>query len=177
MIYTKTPIDGVVVVDIEKREDDRGFFARTFCEEEFRQHGLESHIAQCSTALSVRRGTLRGMHYQREPHGEVKLVRCVRGGVYDVVVDVRPKSPHFRRWFGVELNANNRRMLYIPRGVAHGYLTLEDDTEIAYQMSTAYNPDAAIGVRWNDRAFGIEWPFEPTVMAERDRSYADFPLS
>lgn len=174
MRYTETPIGGTFLVDLEPVEDHRGFFARTFCEEEFRRRGLEAHFAQSSIAFSARRGTLRGMHFQREPHAEVKLVRCTRGGVYDVVIDLRPHSPTFRQWLGAELTAANRRMLYIPTGLAHGYLTLEDETEISYQMSAPYHPGAAAGVRWDDPAFAVRWPFEPVVMAGRDRTYPDF---
>nr|MDQ3283023.1 dTDP-4-dehydrorhamnose 3,5-epimerase [Acidobacteriota bacterium] len=158
-------------------EDHRGFFARTYCEEEFRAHGLETHFAQSSIAFSSRRGTLRGMHYQREPFGEVKLVRCTRGAVYDAVIDLRPGSPAFRQWFAVELTAENRRMLYIPKGFAHGYQTLEDETEISYQMSTPYHREAAAGVRWNDPAFAVRWPIEVAVIAERDDDYPDFQVS
>lgn len=177
MKYAGTPIDGTFLVDLEPVEDHRGFFARTFCEDEFLRRGLEPHFAQSSIAFSARRGTLRGMHYQREPHAEVKLIRCTRGGVYDVVIDLRPGSRTFRQWFAAELTAANRRMLYIPRGLAHGYLTLEDETEISYQMSSPYHPDAAAGVRWDDPAFAVHWPFEPAVIAERDRTYPDFQVT
>lgn len=174
MRYSETPLSGVYVLDLEPVEDHRGFFARTYCEDEFRDRGLETHFAQASIAFSSRRGTLRGMHYQRDPHAEVKLLRCTRGAVYDVVIDLRPDSRTLRRWFAAELSAANRRMLYAPHGFAHGYLTLEDETEISYQMSAPYHADAAAGVRWNDPAFGVQWPFDPIVMAERDRSYPDF---
>ena len=177
MKFTETPIGGVYVIDVEPVEDHRGFFARTFCEDEFRARGLETHFAQASIAFSARKGTLRGMHYQRDPWAEVKLVRCTRGGVYDAVIDLRPLSPTFRRNFAVELTADNRRLLYVPKGLAHGYQTLEDDTEISYQMSTPYHPEAAAGVRWNDPAFGVRWPAEVTVIAERDAAYPDFPVS
>lgn len=176
MKFVTTPISGVVLVDLEPVEDDRGFFARTYCEEEFRRHGLETHIAQCSVALSLRKGTLRGMHYQRDPHSEVKLVRCIRGAVYDVVVDIRPDSATFRQWFATELNAANRRAIYIPHGIAHAYQTIEDETEISYQMSSAYNAEAAAGVRWDDPAFAVRWPLEVTAITERDLSYPDFPV-
>jgi dTDP-4-dehydrorhamnose 3,5-epimerase len=172
--YTGTSIGGVFLVDLQPVDDDRGFFARTFCEDEFLRHGLEPHFAQSSIAFSKRRGTLRGMHFQREPHAEVKLVRCTRGAVYDVVIDLRPHSPTYLHWFAAELSAANRRMLYVPHGLAHGYLTLEDETEISYQMSAPYHPEAAAGVRWDDPAFGIHWPIDVTVIAERDRSYPDF---
>lgn len=174
MRFTGTPLAGVVVIDPEPVEDHRGFFARTFCEAEFRAHGLEPHFVQSSIAFSARKGTLRGMHYQRDPHAETKLVRCTRGRVYDVAIDLRLDSPTFRNWFAVELTASNRRMLYVPVGFAHGYLTLDDDTEITYQMSSAYHAEAAAGVRWDDPTFGIRWPAPVTVLAERDRTFPDF---
>jgi dTDP-4-dehydrorhamnose 3,5-epimerase len=174
--FTEAAIGGVYVIDIEPVEDHRGFFARTFCEDELRARGLETHIAQSSIAVTARKGTLRGMHYQREPWGEVKLVRCTRGAVYDAVIDLRPRSSTFRQWFAVELTADNRRLLYVPKGLAHGYQTLEDDTEISYQMSTPYHPEAAAGVRWNDPAFGVRWPIDVTAIADRDAAYPDFPL-
>jgi dTDP-4-dehydrorhamnose 3,5-epimerase len=172
--FTETRIGGVFLVDLEPVADDRGFFARTYCEEEFRRNGLEPRIAQSSMAFNARRGTLRGMHFQREPHSEVKLVRCTSGGVYDVVIDLRADSPTFRQWFGTELTARNRRMIYIPHGIAHGYQSLEDETEISYQMSAPYRPEAAAGVRWDDPAFAVRWPLEVTAITERDRSYPDF---
>ena len=174
MKFTEMPIAGVILVELEPASDDRGFFARTYCREEFTRHGLDPEIAQCSMAFSAKAGTVRGMHYQRDPHGEVKLIRCTRGAVYDVVVDLRSDSSTFRRWYGVELSADNRRMLYIPRGIAHGYQSLQDGTEISYQMSTPYHPEAAAGVRWDDPAFGVIWPLEVTVIAERDRTYPNF---
>lgn len=177
MKYTETPIGGLFLIDLEPVEDERGFFARTFCEEEFRRRGLESHFTQCSIAFSRRKGALRGMHYQRDPHAEVKLVRCTRGGVYDVAIDLRPDSPTLGQWFAAELTAMNRRMLYVPTGLAHGYQTLEDETEISYQMSAPYHPEAAAGVRWNDPAFGVSWPLDVTVIAQRDNSYPDFRAS
>lgn len=176
MRFTETPLGGAFLIDLEPVEDERGFFARTYCEEEFRSRGLDSRIAQCSMAFSRRRGTVRGMHYQREPYAEVKLVRCTRGGVYDVIIDLRPHSPTFRHCFAAELTAANRRMLYIPTGFAHGYQTLEDATEITYQMSTPYHPEAAAGVRWDDPAFGVRWPLAVSVIAERDLSYPDFAV-
>jgi dTDP-4-dehydrorhamnose 3,5-epimerase len=174
MKYTGSPLGGVYVVEVEPVEDDRGFFARTFCEDEFSRQGLETRFVQSSIAFTKRKGTLRGMHYQRDPYAEAKLIRCTRGAVYDAVIDLRPDSPTFRHWFGVELTAENRRMLYVPKGFAHGYQTLMDETEISYQMSAPYYPDAAAGVRWNDPAFGIRWPIDVTVIADRDRDYPDF---
>lgn len=176
MRFLETPIDGLWLIELEPAPDPRGFFARTFCENEFRARGLEPHVAQCGLAFSAREGTLRGMHYQREPHEEAKLVRCTRGAVYDAAIDLRPDSATFCQWFAVELTAENRRMLYIPKGLAHGYQTLQDETEITYQMSTAYRPEAAAGVRWNDPAFGVTWPREVTVIAERDATYRDFQV-
>lgn len=175
MRFTPTPIPGAYLVDIQPAEDERGFFARTYCEDEFRGNGLESHFAQGSIAFSKRKGTLRGFHYQRDPHAEVKLIRCTRGAVYDVVIDLRPHSLTFRQWFPAELTAGNRRMLYIPKGLAHGYQTLDDDTEISYQMSDPYHPEAAAGVRWDDPAFAVRWPLDVTVISEQDRSWPDFP--
>lgn len=176
MKFQPTRIEGLFLIDIEPVADERGFFARTYCEDEFRKHGLDPRIAQSSISFNPRRGTLRGMHYQREPHSETKLIRCTRGSVFDAVVDLRGDSPTFLQWFGVELTAANRRMLYIPRGLAHGYLSLEDDSEISYQMSAPYHPESASGVRWNDPAFGIAWPIAVEVVADRDRAYPDFQL-
>lgn len=174
MKFTETEIAGLWVIELEPARDHRGFFAPTFSEDDFRARGLESRVAECSIAFTARAGTLRGMHYQREPHGQAKLVRCTRGALYDAVIDLRPDSATWRRWFAVELTAENRRMLYIPTGLAHGYQTLDDGTEIAYQMSSPYQPGAAAGVRWNDPAFGVAWPREVTVIAERDATYPDF---
>lgn len=176
MIFRETPIPGAFVVEPERIEDERGFFARTWCEREFREHGLDPRLAQCSVSFNRRAGTLRGMHYQAAPHGEAKLVRCTMGAIYDVVVDLRPDSPAFRRWTAVELSARNRRMLYIPQGLAHGFQTLEPDTEVFYQISEFYHPESARGVRWNDPAFGIEWPeAAERVLSDRDAGYPDFP--
>jgi dTDP-4-dehydrorhamnose 3,5-epimerase len=177
MKFEPTRIPGAVIIDIEPIEDDRGFFARTFCRQEFEQHGLSPHIAQCSISFNRKRGTLRGMHYQAAPHEEAKLVRCTRGSLYDVIVDLRPTSPAFRKWISVELSGASFRMLYVPEGVAHGYLTLEDDTEVFYQVSENYAPQYTRGVRWDDPAFGIEWPLPVAVIAQRDRSYPDFDKS
>ena len=174
MIFTETPLKGAYVIDPERLADERGFFARTWCRREFEAHGLNPELAQCNISYNRRKGTLRGMHYQVAPHAETRLVRCTSGAVYDVIVDLRPQSATFKRWFPIELTADNRRMLYIPEGVAHGFFTLCDDTEVFYQMSGFYAPECARGVRWNDPAFGFEWPDEIQVMAERDRSYPDF---
>lgn len=175
MIFTPTELDGAYVVDLEPREDERGFFARAWAQDEFGAHGLSTDVVQANIAFNRRKGTLRGMHFQREPHAEAKLVRCTRGALYDVIVDLRPGSPTQARWIGVELTADNRRMLYVPEGFAHGYQTLVDDTEAHYQVSAAYAPDAEGGVRWDDPAFGIEWPDpDPSVMSDKDRSWPDY---
>jgi len=171
---TPVPLRGAWLIDVERIEDERGFFARTWSAEELAAAGLSTTLVQCSISFNHRRGTLRGMHYQADPHGETKLVRCTMGAVWDVVVDLRRQSPTFRQWFGAELSAENRRTLYIPPGFAHGFITLTDATEVLYQMGTPYVPEAARGVRWNDPAFGIDWPFAPAVIAERDARYADF---
>jgi len=172
-----TGLQGVHVVEIEALEDARGMFARTFCADEFRRLGLDPHVAQCSVSSSLRRGTLRGLHWQAAPHGEAKLVRCVKGAVYDVALDLRPDSPSFRIWVAVELDAGRHEALYLPEGVAHGYQTLADDCEMYYQMSIAYHPEAARGVRWNDPAFSIRWPIANPILAERDATYPDFKLN
>lgn len=173
MIFNKTPLSGALVIDLDRKYDERGFFARSWSEDEFRQHGLNPRIVQCSVSFNEKRGTLRGMHYQEEPHGETKLVRCTSGAIYDAVVDLRRDSPTYLQWFGVELSADNRRMLYIPKSFAHGFVTLADGAEVFYQMGDDYHPDAARGVRWNDPKVGIDWPLRPTVINQRD---AEWPL-
>jgi dTDP-4-dehydrorhamnose 3,5-epimerase len=173
--FTPTPIPGAVVIDLEPIADDRGFFARTWCADELEAHGLSSRVVQCSVSYNRRKGTLRGMHFQTAPHEEVKIVRCVRGSIRDVIVDVRPASPAFKRWFGVDLSAANGRALYVPAGVAHGFQTLEDDSEVAYQISERHHQESARGVRWDDPAFGIAWPpAEARIIHPRDLGYADF---
>jgi dTDP-4-dehydrorhamnose 3,5-epimerase len=172
VIFTASSIEGMFLIDIERREDERGFFARTFCEAEMRAHGIEMHVAQCNVSWCRARGTLRGLHYQADPHAEPKIVRCTRGALWDVALDLRKASPTYRHWAGVELTADNRRMVYLPAGLAHGFLTLADDTEAFYEMGAPYAADAARIVRWNDPAFAIDWPFEPAVMAPKDRECA-----
>ncbi|HEX2123212.1 MAG TPA: dTDP-4-dehydrorhamnose 3,5-epimerase [Thermoanaerobaculia bacterium] len=171
MIFTETELAGAFVIDVEPLADERGFFARTFCEDELRARGLDAHIAQCNLSWNRARGTLRGLHYQAAPNEETKIVRCTRGAIWDVIVDLRPDSATHNRWFAVTLTADNRKMLYVPRGFAHGFITLADDTEVFYEMGTAYVAGAARGVPWNDPAFAIEWPIAPAVISERDRSY------
>jgi dTDP-4-dehydrorhamnose 3,5-epimerase len=172
--FRETPVDGVLVVELERFEDERGSFARTFDIAQFAERGLDVRVDQCSTSFNARAGTLRGMHYQAAPHGEVKLVRCTRGAIFDAVVDLRPESPSFMGWFGAELSAENGDALYIPEGCAHGFLTLADASEVLYQIATPYVPEATRGVRWSDPAFGIEWPAAPLIMSQRDAEYPDF---
>ncbi|MGA8222572.1 MAG: dTDP-4-dehydrorhamnose 3,5-epimerase [Candidatus Acidiferrales bacterium] len=173
MIFKSTEIVGAFLIEPEKIEDARGFFARTFCRREFGMHGVNARIAQCSVSFNVKSGTLRGMHYQAAPQRETKLVRCTRGAIFDALLDLRPESLTFGDWAAFELTAENHRMLYIPEGVAHGFQTLVDGTEVFLQMSEFYEPESARGVRWNDPAFGIVWPRPPSVISEQDSS---FPL-
>lgn len=171
MIFTETKLHGAFVIEPELIEDERGFFARTWSQTEFVQHGLNPRVVQTNLSFNQRRGTLRGMHFQAKPHEEAKVVRCTAGSIADVIVDLRPESPTFRQWIKVELSANNRLMLYVPESFAHGFQTLEDDTEVAYQISEYYHPESARGVRWDDPVFGIDWPLEISVISERDRSH------
>ncbi len=171
MLFNKTPLDGAYTIDLEKRGDDRGFFARLFCEKEFAAAGLETRFVQINNSTSAKRGTLRGMHFQLPPASEVKVVRCIKGALYDVIVDLRPDSPTFKRWFGAELSAENRRMMYVPRGFAHGFITLADETEAFYLVSAFYAPDCERGLRFDDPAIGIEWPLPPTEMSEKDKNW------
>lgn len=172
MKFLPTPLAGAYVVELERLEDERGFFARSFCEEEFRKHGLRQAIAQCNVSWNRRRGTLRGLHFQVAPHEEAKVVRCTRGAIWDVIVDLREGSATRLRWHAVELSAENRRALYVPEGFAHGFQTLDDDSEVLYQMSESYYPELARGVRWDDPRLGIKWPISDPILSERDRSYA-----
>jgi dTDP-4-dehydrorhamnose 3,5-epimerase len=172
--FTETPLAGAFVIELELLRDERGFFARTFDADQFREHGLEPAVAQCNTSFNERAGTLRGLHYQADPDGERKLVRCTRGVIYDVIVDLRADSETYCRWFAVELSADNARQLYVPKGLAHGFQTLTDDSEVAYQMSHVHVPGQARGVRWNDPAFGIEWPEAERTISDRDAAFPDF---
>jgi dTDP-4-dehydrorhamnose 3,5-epimerase len=174
VILTPTAIPGAVIVDLERHADERGFFARSWCAREFEAAGLPAGLVQCNVSWNARRHTLRGMHWQAAPHEEAKLVRCTRGAILDVVVDLRPGSPSYLRHEAVQLDEENRRALLIPPGAAHGFLTLADATEVFYQMSAFYTPGAARGARWDDPAFGIRWPAPPAIISERDRSYPDF---
>lgn len=174
MKFIETALKNAFIIEPERLEDRRGFFARVYCEREFAGHGLATRWVQCNISFNPHKGTLRGMHYQAAPHEEVKLVRCTRGAMHDVIIDLRPSSPTFLQHAGVELTAENRALLYIPKCFAHGFLTLEANTEVSYQMSEFYAPASARGVRWNDPVFGIDWPEEPQVISERDARYPDF---
>ncbi len=172
MIFTEAPLPGAFLVDLEPLTDDRGFFARSYAADEFMAHGLGPELGQCSVSYNARQGTLRGLHYQDAPHEEHKLVRCTAGAIFDVIVDIRPASGGYRRWFGTELTAQNRRALFIPPGFAHGFVTLSDETEVYYMISVPYAPEHARGIRWSDPAFGIQWPLAPSVISPRDAAYA-----
>jgi dTDP-4-dehydrorhamnose 3,5-epimerase len=177
VLFRETPVAGVLVVEPERIEDERGFFARTFSSEEFADRGLDARVSQCSTSFNARAGTVRGLHYQSSPYGETKLVRCTRGAIYDVAVDVRPDSASYLHWFGSELSAENGRALFVPEGCAHGFQTLVDASEVFYQISTPYIPSAGRGVRWDDPAFAIDWPAPPLAgrtMSRRDAEYPNF---
>lgn len=174
MIFNETKLKGAYIIELEPFTDERGFFARAWCQKEFEDHGLNATIAQANISYNPKKGTLRGMHYQVAPYGETKLVRCVRGGIYDVVIDLRPDSPTFKQWLGVELTAENRKMLYVPENFAHGFQTLADDVEVTYQVSQFYTPGAEQGIRYNDATFGIEWPLPVSVISEKDQNWADY---
>ena len=174
MIFNETPLKGAFTIELDKRGDDRGFFARLFCINEFDAVGLDRNIVQINNSLSAMKGTLRGMHYQLEPKAETKIVRCIRGALYDVILDLRQDSPSFGQWFGAELTAENRRMMYVPKGFAHGFLTLEANTEAFYMVTEFYAPEMERGIRWNDPRFRIEWPLEPAVISEKDGNQRDF---
>jgi dTDP-4-dehydrorhamnose 3,5-epimerase len=174
MRFTPATLPGLVIVDIAAMRDDRGYFARTFCAEEFESAGLPTSFPQCNTSFNSTRGTLRGLHWQADPYPEGKLVRCTRGAILDVAVDLRAESPTYRCWFGVELTAPNARALYIPPGFAHGFQTLADESEVFYQMTETYRHELARGVCWNDPAFGIDWPIADPILSPRDASYSDY---
>jgi dTDP-4-dehydrorhamnose 3,5-epimerase len=176
MVFNETKIKGAFLIDVKKIADERGFFGRTFCQHEMKEHGLNETVAQTNISSNKRKGTLRGLHYQLAPHEESKLVRCTRGSLFDVLVDLRKGSPTYCQWFGTILTADSFQMLYVPEGCAHGFLTLEDNTDIMYQVSTFYAPESESGLLWNDPAFNIEWPMEPVVISEKDRNQALFNL-
>lgn len=174
MNFTQTSLPPAYLIDVKRIADDRGFFGRSFCINEMEQHGLNTNIIQANVAATKNKGTLRGLHLQVAPFEETKLVRCTRGAIFDVIVDLRLQSPKFKQWFGVTLTAESFTMLYVPEGFAHGYLTLEDDTEVMYQVSQMYTPAAERGYRWNDPAFNIAWPVEPRIISEKDKAHPLF---
>ncbi len=174
MIFKEIELKGACLINLEQNEDERGFFARTFCEKEFATHNIKLSIKQSNISYNKRKGTLRGMHYQAAPHEEAKIVTCVKGAIYDVIIDLRTDSFTYCKWFALELDARNYLSLYIPKGFAHGFQTLEDDTVVFYQMSEFYFPELARGVRWNDRAFSIKWPIIPGILSDKDTSYLDY---
>jgi dTDP-4-dehydrorhamnose 3,5-epimerase len=174
VIFKPTALPGAFLIEPDRREDVRGYFARTYCEKEYAEQGLDSHVSQCSVSFNHRRGTLRGMHYQSAPFEEVKVVRCNRGSIYDVIIDLRPDSPAYKKWFAAQLDELNGNMLYIPKGFAHGFQTLADNTEVFYQMSQVFSAEHARGVRWNDPSFSIDWPEAERIILDRDRNYPDF---
>ena len=174
MLFTETGLKDAYIIDIVRIEDNRGFFGRSWCQNEFEDHGLNPRLVQCSISFNAKRGTLRGMHFQIKPYQEAKLVRCTMGAAYDVVIDLRPASATYKNWFALELSAENRRALYIPEGFAHGFQTLADETEIFYQMSEFYHPEASGGIRWNDPTFSINWPIDMLIISERDNGYPNW---
>ncbi|HEX6239725.1 MAG TPA: dTDP-4-dehydrorhamnose 3,5-epimerase [Polyangiales bacterium] len=177
MKFVTTKLAGAFVIELEPHRDERGFFSRSWCEDEFGAQGLATRMVQSNVSLNVRKGTLRGLHFQRHPHEEVKLVRCTRGKIFDVMVDLRPESPTYKQWVGAELTEDNHTMLYVPRRFAHGFITLTETAEVFYQVSHVYNREAASGALWNDPAFGIEWPIEPSLISPADRSWPAFDQS
>ncbi|RED57581.1 dTDP-4-dehydrorhamnose 3,5-epimerase [Cohnella lupini] len=176
MKFEELSIRGAYLIGLQPIQDERGFFARTYCDKEFRENGLNPHFVQCNVSYNVHRGTIRGMHYQSAPYEETKLVRCIRGAIYDVIIDLRADSESYLQWAAVELTSDNRKMLYIPTGVAHGFQTLQDDTEVFYQMGSFYEQAAARGIRWDDPAFNITWPLKCWNMSDKDATYGGFEL-
>lgn len=177
MIFEKLRLEGAYVIRLQQHGDERGFFARAWCQREFETHGLTAKIVQANTAYSRRKGTLRGMHYQVSPYAEAKLLRCIRGAVYDVMIDLRPDSSTFKSWYGIELDDQSYKMVYVPEGFAHGYMTLADQTEVFYQVSEFYASDAERGIRWNDPVFNVQWPgMEKMIISEKDRNWPDYDV-
>ncbi len=176
MIFTETKLKGAYIIEPEKFEDERGFFARTFCRREFESHGLKHNVVQCNISYSKNKGTLRGMHYQKAPFEEAKLIRCTKSAIYDVIIDLRPTSSTYTQWIAEELTEDNYKMLYVPEGFAHGFLTLSEDAEVFYQMSEFYMPEYAGGIRWNDPSFKISWPIDVALISEKDKTLPDFIL-
>ena len=173
MKFAETPLKGAYLIDLNLLEDERGFFARSWCRQEALKVGLNPDVVQCNISFNKKKGTLRGMHYQDNPHEEAKLVRCVRGAIFDAIIDLRPDSITLKKWFAVELTEENKKMLYIPEGFAHGFQTLADNTEVLYQMSEFFHPECARGIRWNDPLFSIEWPYDERIISEKDQQYQD----
>ncbi len=174
MKFIETSLKGAYILELELIKDNRGFFARYFCEEEFKKHGLNPDISQISIAVNEKKGTLRGMHFQKKPHEEAKIVRCIRGSIYDVIIDLRKDSPTFKKWFSTEIKEHDYKMIYLPEGFAHGYMTLEDNTEVTYHMSKAFHVESYVGVRWDDPAFNIKWPTTNPIISDKDKNYPDF---
>jgi dTDP-4-dehydrorhamnose 3,5-epimerase len=174
MIFKDTELKDAYIIELERLSDDRGFFSRSYCANEFREHGIKHHILQSNVSYNKAKGTLRGLHYQEKPYEEAKLIRCTKGAVYDVIIDIRPGSISYKNWTGAELNEQNHRMLYVPKGFAHGFITLEDKTEVTYQMSEIYTPGVDKGIRWDDPAFAIEWPVTVSKISEKDQNWTDF---
>lgn len=177
MKFNPTTLKDAYTIHLEKREDDRGFFARFFCINEFDKAGLDRNIVQINNSLSKDKGTLRGIHYQLSPKAETKIVRCISGALYDVIVDLRPQSPTFLKWFGATLSAENRTMMFVPKGFGHAFLTLEENTEALYLVTEFYSPENERGIRWNDTKIGIEWPIEPVIISDKDKTHPDFNIS
>ena len=176
MIFKETELKGAFIIQIEPIEDERGFFARSWCKKEFEQYGLNCNLVQCNISFNKKRGILRGMHYQIEPYKETKLVRCIRGAIYDVIIDLRPESKTYKQWIGIELTSENRKILYVPEGFAHGFQTLENNTEVFYQVSEFYNPKYEKGVRWDDEVFGIKWPIKEKIISDKDKNHGYFEV-
>ena len=174
MIFKETKIKGAYLIDLEKNEDERGFFARSFCLQEFKEHGIDFNIAQCNISFNKKKGTLRGMHYQSTPFEEAKLVSCIKGRIYDVIIDLRRDSATYCQWLALELREQDYRILYVPKGFAHGFQTLESNSVVFYQMSEFYHPECASGIRWDDRQFSINWPISPCILSNKDVNYLDF---
>ncbi len=177
MKFSETPLKGAYIITPDLLEDERGFFARSFCRHEFAAHGLKADFVQCNISFNKMKGTLRGMHYQASPHEEVKLVRCTAGAIYDVIIDMRAESPTFSKWFALELTAENHQQLYVPEGFSHGYQTMEDLTEVSYQVSSFYSPASECGIRWNDPAFGIAWPLPVSLISAKDAFHPDWEIT
>ncbi len=177
MIFTELPLKGAFLVEIKKISDDRGFFGRAWCKNEFEEHGMNGDIKQINTSLTLKKGTIRGMHYQVDPYKETKFIRCTRGSIYDVIIDLRPDSPTFMKWIGNELSQDNYKMVYVPGNFAHGFISLEDNSEVYYPVTEFYTPGAERGIRWNDPAFNIQWPVAADIVSEKDASHPDFDIS